>query len=81
MSSRNLTRRLERLEAELAPPADPEMVELCFRALVDGEIISRYLVPRDRRRWSQNAGGDTSFWNADRNDELTAPPGRGKRSL
>jgi hypothetical protein len=80
MNSRNLARRLERLETELAPPADPEMMELCFRALVDGEIISRFLIPRDppkrgwRRHRSQNAGGDTSFWNADRNDELTAPP-------
>jgi hypothetical protein len=78
MNSRNLARRLERLETELAPPADPEMMEICFRALVDGEIISRFLVPRDppkrgwRRHRSQNAGGYTSFWN-DRNDELDTP--------
>jgi hypothetical protein len=81
MSSRNFARRLERIEAELAPPEAPEMIEICFRALVDGEIISRYFMPRYppkrgwRRHWEQNPGGYTSSWNSDRNDELTAPPG------
>jgi hypothetical protein len=40
MNRGNLTRRLERFETELAPPADPETMEICFRSVVDGEIIS-----------------------------------------
>ncbi len=60
MSSRNLARRLERLETELAPPADPEMMEIRFLALVGGEILFRFFIPRDppkhgrRRPWSRN---------------------------
>ena len=81
MSSRNFTRRLERIEAELAPPEEPEMMEICFRALVDGEIISRYFMPRYppkrgwRRHWAQNPGRYTSSWNSDPNDALTSSPG------
>jgi hypothetical protein len=79
VSSRNVARRLERLEAELAPPKDPEMIEIQFRALVGGEIISRFFMPRDppkrgwRRHWSQNANVRASSWNCDRNDELDTP--------
>jgi len=58
MSGMNLTRRLERLEAELIPPKDPEMIEIRFSDLVTEEIIHRMFLPADplkRRRnrlWS-----------------------------
>jgi hypothetical protein len=80
MSSRNLTRRLERIEAELAPPEDPEMMEIQTIALVGGEIIHRMFIPAEspkrgrRRRWSRNANVPASAWNWGRTDELTAPP-------
>jgi hypothetical protein len=47
VSSRNLSRRLERIEAELAPPKDQEMVEICFSDLVTGEIIQRMFLPAE----------------------------------
>ena len=81
MSSRSLTRRLEQLEAELAPPEDPEMMEIQSIALVGGEILHRMFIPAEppkrgrRRPWSQKAGGHASSWNSDRNDELTTSPG------
>jgi hypothetical protein len=75
VSNRNTARRLERLETELTPPKDPEMIEIRFVALVGGEVLFRFFMPRDppkrgwRRHWSRNADGHASFWN-DRNDEL-----------
>ncbi len=81
MSSRNLTRQLEQLEAELAPPEDPEMMEIQFIALVGGQIIHKMFIPAEppkrgrRRPWSQNADVRTSSWNWGRTDELTAPTG------
>jgi hypothetical protein len=62
MSGRNLTRRLEQLEAELAPPKDPEMIETCISALVTGEILHRFFMPRHPpkrggpRPWTPNTG-------------------------
>ena len=50
MSSRNLSRRLERIEAELAPPKDQEMVEICFSDLVTGEIWPDAAVVAERQR-------------------------------
>jgi hypothetical protein len=60
VNSRNLSRRLERIAAELAPPKDQEMMQICFSDLVTGEIIQRMFLPleppkRGRMRlWSQN---------------------------
>ena len=60
----NLGRRLGRLEAELAPPRPPEMMEIQFIALVGGEILHRMFIPkrvRGRSRpWPQNASADSS---------------------
>jgi hypothetical protein len=62
MSSRTFTRRLEQLEAELAPPKDSQMIEICICALVTGEILHRFFMPRDppkrgdTRPWSPNTG-------------------------
>jgi hypothetical protein len=64
--TRTLSRRLQHLEAELAPPKDPEMMEIRFVALVTGEIIHRMFLPAEppkrgrRRLWSQNAGAHSS---------------------
>jgi len=61
MSGSNVTRRLERLEAELIPPKDPEMMEIRFSDLVTEEIIHRMFLPAEppkrgrNRLWSQNA--------------------------
>ena len=76
MSSRNLTRRLEQLEAELAPPEDPEMMEIQFIALVGRQIIHRMFIPAEppkrgrRRPCSQNADVRASSWNWGRTDDL-----------
>ena len=57
-----LSRRLARLEAYLAPPKDPQMIEVCISALVTGEILHRFFIPRDpprrgqTRPWSPNTG-------------------------
>jgi hypothetical protein len=81
MSSRNLARRLRQLEADLAPPEDPEMMEIQSIALVGGEILHRMFIPAEppkrgrRRPWSRNADVRASSWNWGRTDELTAPPG------
>ena len=81
MSSGNLARRLERIEAEFAPPEDPQMMEIQFIALVGGQIIHRMFIPAEspkrgrRRPWSQNADVRALSWNWGRTDELTAPPG------
>ena len=81
MSSRNLARRLERIEAEFAPPEDPQMMEIQFIALVGGQIIHRMFIPAEpskrirRRPWSQNTDSRDSSWNWCRTDELTAPLG------
>ena len=61
MITRNLTRRLERLKVELAPPKDPEMMEIRFSDLVTEEIIHRMFLPAEppkrgrNQLWSQNA--------------------------
>jgi hypothetical protein len=66
VSSRNLSRRLERIEAELAPLKDQEMVQICFSDLVTGEIIQRMFLPAEApkrgrmRLWSQNASAYSS---------------------
>jgi hypothetical protein len=79
MSSRSLTRRLEQLEAELAPPKDPKMMEIQFVSLVGGEILHRMFMPAEppkrgrRRPWSQNVDIPASSWNWNGNDDLTAP--------
>lgn len=81
MNSRNLARRLERIEAEFAPPENPQMMEIQFVALVGGEIIHRMFIPEEprkrgrRRPWSQNADVRASSWNWGRTDELTLSPG------
>ena len=64
--TRTLSRRLQRLEAELVPPKEAEMIEIQFVALVGGEIIHRMFLPaeppkRGRRwLWSQNANAHSS---------------------
>ena len=75
MSSRNLTRRLERIEAELVPPKDEKMIEICFSDLVTGEIIQRMFVPAEApkrgrlRLWSQNASASSSSVRHDAADD------------
>jgi hypothetical protein len=75
VSSRNLSRRLERIEAELAPPKDQEMVEICFSDLVTGEIIQRMFLPAEApkrcrmRLWSQNASARSSSVRRDAADD------------
>ena len=76
MSNRNIARRLEQLEAELAPPKDPEMMEIQFIALVTGQIVHRMFIPTEppkrgrRRPWSQDADVRSSSWNWGRTNEL-----------
>jgi hypothetical protein len=61
MSSKNLLRRLERLEAELAPPSDkPALTITVPRADRPGEIKEIHLVNWSewRRPWRRNGRGD-----------------------
>ena len=79
MSSRNFTRRLEQLEAKLAPPKDPQMIEICISALVTGEILHRFFMPRDppkrgqTRPWSPNTGRYASSGSWVQTNELDTP--------
>jgi hypothetical protein len=59
MSSRNLSRRLERLEAELAPPSDePALTIVVTSPGEPDEIIEvRGTEPTGRRRPWQRKGG------------------------
>jgi hypothetical protein len=54
MITRNLTRRLERLKVELAPPKDPEMMEIRFSDLVTEEIIHRMFLPAEPPKRGRN---------------------------
>jgi len=79
MSSRNLTRRLEHLEAELAPPKDSQMIEICVSALVGGEILHRFFIPRDPPKrgqtwpWAPNTGRYASSGSWIQTNELDTP--------
>jgi len=59
MSSRNLARRLERLEAELAPPSEERVVMLIVTSPGRPDEIKElhYPAPKGRRRrWQWNGG-------------------------
>jgi hypothetical protein len=45
MISRNLSRRLERLEARLMPAGDPRVIVLYVRSVATGEVIQRISMP------------------------------------
>jgi hypothetical protein len=45
MISRNLSRRLERLEARLMPASDPPVMVLVVRSAATGEVIRRISMP------------------------------------
>jgi len=59
MSSRNLSRRLERLEAELAPPSEESVLTLIVTSPGQPDEIRelRFPVPQGRRRWWQSKNG------------------------
>ena len=59
MSSKNLSRRLERLEAELAPARDPEVLKITVTRIgaPDRTIELQLKKPTGRRRpWQRNRG-------------------------
>lgn len=59
MSSKNLSRRLERLEAELAPARDPEVLTITVTSIgvPDRTIEMQLQKPTRRRRpWQRNCG-------------------------
>jgi hypothetical protein len=64
MISRNLSRRLERLEARLMPASDPPVIVLQVRSVATGDTIQRIVMPcyddphyrgRRTRRWQHKA--------------------------
>jgi len=52
------TRRLERLEAELAPAIDPPMAEVIIVTSADGCVVERFLTP-----WSAPEDGYPARFN------------------
>ena len=45
MITRNLSRRLKRLEASLMPASDPPVMVLVIRSIATGEVIERISMP------------------------------------